>query len=583
MNFEEIKEDKIYKIDISKDITNNNIFFLEFTQYDGLEITGSYIKHKWDFSGFFKFEGYWFSNKILVETRKKCYGFYQLKESRKEINFEEGDLVKIRSLEDLKKDLLHGLHEIIVPTRTYNINLLNAETIGEEAEIIDYDIFDDDDTVTLNFLNKKFGNYKVSTKLIEMVEKGYRNKKMKERTEKIVKPSIPSDDEIIKEMISKVDICKFKKILASTLQTKASSLEGVIAVLNDWAVAKKELYLILGRNLTCKKKISYKMSELDLKENISILCKKFPESEYVLREISVDDYGRGKISENSYLFDRFPFLKEGMKIGTFLDKAFAPKIENSFKNLSEEEKNLYLKLDKKVVKLNPVELEYSRLFANKEVNGNIAISINPIDYLLMSVNQSGWHSCYTILHSGSTRAFDWGEYSAGIFSYMCDSTTIVTYRHNDTIEKYKIGNNHFEEYSKNWRQLIYLDTNTYSFACSRQYPFADTELSKKVREFLEEKLSNYLQISNIWKKKIITDINMLRKIIRKYSFYNETLSYNDILNRGEGIFVYNKELDNFSKAHFNVDSDCVCVKCGRRPLDCSNIIICSECLEEMKK
>lgn len=53
------------------------------------------------------------------------------------------------------------------------------------------------------------------------------------------------------------------------------------------------------------------------------------------------------------------------------------------------------------------------------------ISVNPIDYLLMS-NGNTWTSCHTINKTNGDSGYH-GAYCGGTFSYMLDSTSIVTY------------------------------------------------------------------------------------------------------------------------------------------------------------
>ena len=124
----------------------------------------------------------------------------------------------------------------------------------------------------------------------------------------------------------------------------------------------------------------------------------------VLRAITATSYKNNQLDSHSAENLRHnynaPFAKRGMKVTTMLNKiSELPEIE-SLKRLSPEEQEIYKKLKGKVKKTNPLELEYSKLFATKTMKGNIALSIDPIDYILMSTNRCGWNSCYTISHGG---------------------------------------------------------------------------------------------------------------------------------------------------------------------------------------
>lgn len=272
--------------------------------------------------------------------------------------------------------------------------------------------------------------------------------------------------------------------------------------------------------------------------------------------------------------------KKGMKVGTFISKVTSLPRPESLNKLTEKERATYEKLKAKVTELNPVELEYSRLFENKNVKGVINISIDPIDYLLMSVNDSNWNSCYALVDS-SHESRSYNSHVAGVFSYMCDPSTLIAYRHNGIQKEMKIGNSTIKEYSKNWRQVIYLDTKTYGFACSRQYPNDDDTLAKHIRELLEETISQNLNIQNLWKTKRITGSETLRKkVLREEPLHGDRLSYNDIINRGEGFFVCNPVLGKIKDIRLYTDSNPICPLCGENVLDKPSRPICRSCREK---
>lgn len=77
----------------------------------------------------------------------------------------------------------------------------------------------------------------------------------------------------------------------------------------------------------------------------------------------------------------------------------------------------------------------------------------------------------------------------GIFSYIEDRATAISYRHSDRVFDYTIGTSHFKGYSKNWRELLYIDTKSHAFVASRQYPCTNEEISKQVRAMLEKIVS----------------------------------------------------------------------------------------------
>lgn len=245
-----------------------------------------------------------------------------------------------------------------------------------------------------------------------------------------------------------------------------------------------------------------------------------------------------------------PQAKEGMKLSTFLSQALK----------------------------NPAfDVEYSKIMECAKVKGQIVISIDPLDFILMSFNQSGWNSCHTIAHNGESR--NYGQYVAGIFSYIADPTTMISYRHSNKLVEYHLGRSKFQEYSKNWRELIYIDTNTYTFCASRQYPRSDETISKSVRLLLEEIISNKLKVENMWKTIRIAGEDEASEYIDNAEFDDDVLHYNDMLNGYEGKIVYNKQLDNVEATHIIVGNNAICPVCGENYItDCSHPM-CEDCYE----
>lgn len=111
---------------------------------------------------------------------------------------------------------------------------------------------------------------------VKVIERNYiKNKKEKYR--EYYKTNLSkTDTELEKEMISKVDIRKMKRILSASLQINANEIKGLPNLLKEWASAKKELYLLLGRQL---KVTSVNEFEADFEEKDALfrtLKQKFP-------------------------------------------------------------------------------------------------------------------------------------------------------------------------------------------------------------------------------------------------------------------------------------------------------------------
>lgn len=218
------------------------------------------------------------------------------------------------------------------------------------------------------------------------------------------------------------------------------------------------------------------------------------------------------------------------------------------------------------------DIELSKIIEQTKIKGCITISIDPNDFLTMSFNQSGWQSCHTIAHGGEAR--DWGEFVGGIFSYIEDKHTAISFRHNGKKVEFPIGKAKIQDYSKNWRELLYIDTRTNAFVASRQYPSYNEEISKNVRDLLETQISNQRKIANSWKA-----------ITSESSSYFEnyltdgigSLQYNDMLNGFRGKMIYNKELNNLENVEMVIGTHPICPVCGENHIDENNRPMCDSC------
>lgn len=133
-----------------------------------------------------------------------------------------------------------------------------------------------------------------------------------------------------------------------------------------------------------------------------------------------------------------------------------------------------------------IQTAFSMLVQKFTVQGTAVLSIDPIDYLTMSTNRSGWRSCH---------ALD-GEYRTGTLAYMMDVSTAIAYVTNTTVKDSIYVNGDIKQYSydsKMWRQVVLFPTekSKNQFAVqSRQYPNTSTNNSSAIAELIRQALTN---------------------------------------------------------------------------------------------
>lgn len=441
----------------------------------------------------------------------------------------------------------------------YNIYKLLENALGR---IIDFDNINNFYEIKINSTTTIY----LTDDFFEVIEES------KETGEKM---EVKNLEEIKKEMISKVDVEKMKKILSACFRTKGTSLKGIEKILDKWAENKAPIYLAFGKQLVLEKDIEFEKEEREIWTEIQELIGKYPylywfavnncrtmcRNEY--EPFSSDFHNKTKIPTNRMKFT---------KLISLLEENMTPL--ESLKELSEEEKNIYLKLKEKVKYTSPILDDYSKIISGNKIKGKLKVSIDPIDYILMSHNKSGWDSCYNIAKGGESRHF--GEYTNGLFSYMRDAHTVISYKHSENLYEFKIGRSKFNDYSRNWRQVIYIDIENKGFITSRQYPNRNDAISENVRNMIEESLSEYYKCENKW-----TTRNLTNNVEKAQDYFeDEGIGYNDILhdNSLEGAKIVRLKAEK-NELHFHTGIPTICPICGKSGIYNQRIPLCDRCYE----
>lgn len=202
-----------------------------------------------------------------------------------------------------------------------------------------------------------------------------------------------------------------------------------------------------------------------------------------------------------------------------------------------------------------------------KVKRHTVISLNPIDFLLMS-NGNSWTSCHRIsyLHKDS------GCYSSGTISYMLDTSSFLFY----TVDASFNGKD-IELEPKLQRQVFGYKPNV--LLQSRLYPAQNDsgseELYKDIREIVQKVISDCLDIPNLWVKTKNEDMgNYVRKTSKStaypdYHYWNSrrvcTVTVHKSVNEEQ------KQLKTIMMGR-----QPICIKCGEKHTN-TGYLYCSKC------
>ena len=214
-------------------------------------------------------------------------------------------------------------------------------------------------------------------------------------------------------------------------------------------------------------------------------------------------------------------------------------------------------------------LAHSRVLNTKKLEGELVISIHPMDYMTMSDNNSGWSSCMSWKEEGC--------YRRGTVEMMNSDCVLVAYLKGKQDMKVPGGtwNN------KKWRQLFIFNGDF--IAGVKPYPYYNDTLTKMVIDTLgrlakvnlnmdfEEEIHNY-------------DVNERLYIDDKdYMFIFETdVMYNDLENVDYTFIKLNKDICT-GRHYCNYSGPANCLYCGEIEdfdydgCDPEGLLVCCEC------
>ena len=345
------------------------------------------------------------------------------------------------------------------------------------------------------------------------------------------------DEEIIKEMISKVDKKRFKVLLsiAASLGSSKVIVENDIVdrYLDIWARNKYDFYLLMGRNFTIQKEVTLPMSNEEMDYQLRDLKRRYVKYWPLIEQFPTQFYLTNSLQYvPSNVRDMCPQATEGMKLTKL------------FTDICEDPK---------------FDVDLSMLLQNKMVKGNITISIDPYDYLTSSINQHGWRSCHRITD---------GEYATGSISYLLDSATLIACKYNDVEYNYNLNNFKFKGNSKTYRQCIYMDKASCGIIFGRQYPNTNKDLAKEFRTMLEKVVADYVGFKDSW-------VIQTNSVIGEYKDKSD-LHYSDV--EGGWDFKCVKPKYSLDTPYFRVGADAPCLCCGEDDVTDSNErCVCDEC------
>lgn len=275
------------------------------------------------------------------------------------------------------------------------------------------------------------------------------------------------DSKIIKKMINSVSP-QFKEMVNyASGRARTISDDVINYYLQNWAIAKYDFYVMFGNKLKIEENVKIAIKVSDMKERQIELARRFKLYCAFIMRFTPEEIIDNIALAHPELEAHHANFKTGMKISKFFSQQFGNK---------------------------EFDIEYSKILQNRFIDGINVVSIDPCDYITISVNKHNWQSCQK----------PGGAYGSAAFSLMLDNQTMVSYKTTAKEYDYNEHGVQFKWNSKQLRRLVFFNKETCHMGFSRLYPTsgndnkATDEFCKLSREMIETKVSAFLNISNEW-------------------------------------------------------------------------------------
>lgn len=250
-------------------------------------------------------------------------------------------------------------------------------------------------------------------------------------------------------MITEKMIENFKQIFSQQI---GNNYNNVIPLLEQWENNKKDIYQrLLNNQLTISVPISINISERQKDFAKKRFLYQYQQHQNILNQIDTSSLIHNRLQQDTII--------------NGIEFKIAIKVTKILKRLIENQRSYRV-----------LENGYSNFLQTFKTDGELCISIDPLDYLTMSDNSYLWNSC---------QSFEDGEYKGGPLSLMVDDNTIVCY-----VKGSKNFNlNGVEVSNKKWRILIHFNKEIPYLIINLEYPFNNKYIMMSLIKQLQEMLN----------------------------------------------------------------------------------------------
>ena len=224
------------------------------------------------------------------------------------------------------------------------------------------------------------------------------------------------------------------------------------------------------------------------------------------------------------------------------------------------------------IDIEDLRLAHSRILNQKELRGELCLSIHPLDFMTMSDNDYGWSSCMSWMNRS--------DYRMGTVEMMNSPRVVVAYLKGSS--DFILGDAFTPISNKKWRTLIVVDSDTITGV--KGYPFQNDDLTIEALSWMKELMESANYGPYTEKPALISDSREeWHEELQQYVEveFDTDRMYNDF---GWHHWSYlNKKSE--GSIFTNFSGPCECMQCGQDLTDDyaePHMLIC-DCCDETKR
>ena len=251
-------------------------------------------------------------------------------------------------------------------------------------------------------------------------------------------------------------------------------------ILTPWAKAKDEyLYKMFDGNMILSKRVAYQRDFDELYADMSGLLFGGNHNSFVSAYKRLYGYNGPcyRRYEMSYLME-----PDALARNIFDGPTFQIEIPNG-KTLKIQNGMKAIRAISKIAEAFELEgfeefrIAHSQILNQKELHGNLCISIHPLDYMTMSDNNCEWESCMNWR--------DNGDYRRGTVEMMNSKCVVVAYlTAEDDMPLFSYGDRNIKWNNKKWRELFIVTPEM--IGGIKGYPYQNVQIADIVASWLRE-------------------------------------------------------------------------------------------------